>query len=185
MNATRPPGEWQTYDIIDTAPRFDEDGELLSPTRRTVFHNGVLIQNDVALTGPTTWIGRPPYEAHPIKRPISLQDHGNPVRCRNIWVREPGPETRPEFVLADARLDSFAGQYRFANSKDRFATISRTPHGLLTLEFSGFTLTLFAESETRFFAKSADVRCEFREEGDEQLLLLSVGDGEMRTIKVE
>lgn len=88
VNACRPPGEWQTYDIIFHRPRFGEKGELLQKAVFTVFHNGVLIQDHVQPTGPTEWKKRPPYSEHPDRMPISLQDHGNPVRFRNIWIRE-------------------------------------------------------------------------------------------------
>lgn len=88
VNASRPPGEWQTYDIIFHRPRFDEGGNLLKPARFTVLHNGVLVQDNVELIGPTEWKKRPPYQAHPDRLPIQLQDHGNPVRYRNIWVRD-------------------------------------------------------------------------------------------------
>jgi hypothetical protein len=88
VNVSRPPGEWQTYDIIFRRPRFNERGELVQPARITVMHNGVLIQDAVALTGPTGHRDRPPYIAHPDRLPISVQDHGSPVRFRNIWVRD-------------------------------------------------------------------------------------------------
>jgi hypothetical protein len=88
VNASRPPGEWQTYDIVFHGPRFDARGTLLRPARMTVIHNGVLVQDNVVLTGPTAHQTRPPYAAHPDKLPISLQDHGNPMKFRNIWVRE-------------------------------------------------------------------------------------------------
>jgi len=88
VNVCRPPGEWQCFDIIFTAPFFNENGQLKEPARMTVFHNHVLIHNDVVLTGPTAWKKRPSYKAHPEKLPLSLQDHGNPVRYRNIWIRE-------------------------------------------------------------------------------------------------
>jgi hypothetical protein len=87
-NACRPPGEWQTYDIIFTAPRFKEDSSLFAPATVTVLHNGVLVQNHAQIQGKTEHIGLPAYKAHPLKQPISLQDHGNPVSFRNIWVRE-------------------------------------------------------------------------------------------------
>jgi len=88
VNASRLPGEWQTYEIIFHRPRFDEGGNLLKPARFTVLHNGVLVQDNVELIGPTEWKKRPPYQAHPDRLPIQLQDHGNPVRYRNIWVRD-------------------------------------------------------------------------------------------------
>ncbi len=93
-NASRPPGEWQSYDIVFHAPRFDASGKLLAPARVTVFHNGVLVQDDVALSGPTAHMRRPPYRVHPDRLPLLLQDHGVPVRYRNIWIRdlhEPAP----------------------------------------------------------------------------------------------
>jgi hypothetical protein len=88
VNASRPPGQWQWYDIVSHAPRFDTGGKLLKPARITVFHNGVLVQDNVEPTGPTGHGERPPYKAGPDKLPLALQDHGNPVRYRNIWIRE-------------------------------------------------------------------------------------------------
>lgn len=88
VNASLPPGEWQTYDVIFRRPRFDAAGKLLSPARMTVHHNGVLVQDNVQLSGPTGHYARPPYQAHPDKLPLVLQDHGDPVRYRNIWLRE-------------------------------------------------------------------------------------------------
>jgi hypothetical protein len=87
VNASRKPGEWQTYDIVFRRPRFDTEGKLQSPARMTVFHNGVLVQDNVELTGPTAHKARPPYKVHADKLPLSLQDHSNPVRYRNIWLR--------------------------------------------------------------------------------------------------
>ena len=88
VNASRPPGEWQTYDAVFIAPRFAADGKLLSPARMTAFHNGVLVQHDAVLRGPTVWRGEPKYAPHAAKLPILLQDHRNPTAYRNIWVRE-------------------------------------------------------------------------------------------------
>ncbi|HEX2693243.1 MAG TPA: DUF1080 domain-containing protein [Gemmatimonadaceae bacterium] len=87
VNASRPPGQWQTYDIIFKAPRFDEQGKVIDRARVTVLHNGVLIQNNVEIYG-ITYHDRPAlYIAHPAEQPLHLQDHGNPVRYRNIWIR--------------------------------------------------------------------------------------------------
>jgi len=88
VNASRPPGEWQTYDIVFHRPRFDANGKVTSPARMTILHNGVLVQDNVELSGPTAHQTRPPYEKHPDALPMMLQDHGNPVRFRNIWVRK-------------------------------------------------------------------------------------------------
>lgn len=88
VNASRPPGEWQSYDIVFDAPTFNVDGGLKEAAYITVFHNGVLIQNHVKLEGPCIYIGKPHYTQHPAKLPLLLQDHGNLVRYRNIWIRE-------------------------------------------------------------------------------------------------
>ena len=90
-NAMRKPGEWNTYDIFWTTPRFNEDGTLKSPAYITAVHNGVLILNHFELKGDTPFNRPPQYKKHGEKGPISLQDHGNPVRFKNIWVRELQP----------------------------------------------------------------------------------------------
>ncbi len=94
VNASRAPGEWQVYEVVFIAPRFSKDGKLLTPARITAFHNGVLVQHDAILTGPTPNGASfhqptlPPYAAHPARLPLLLQDHRHPVAFRNIWVRE-------------------------------------------------------------------------------------------------
>jgi len=87
VNASRKPGEWQTYDIIFHAPRFDEMGKVVDRARFTVLHNGVLIQNNVEVYGLTYHDRAPVYIAHSPQESLALQDHGNPVRYRNIWIR--------------------------------------------------------------------------------------------------
>ena len=90
VNASRKPGEWQSYDIIFTAPLFKGNGDVESPARVTVIHNGVLIQNNVTILGTTDWVMKPKYKKHAAKLPLMLQDHGddgNPISYRNIWIR--------------------------------------------------------------------------------------------------
>jgi hypothetical protein len=87
VNAAWPAEHWQTYDIIYTAPRFAADGSLTAAARFTVLLNGVLVQNDVALRGGTTYIGAPSYRPHG-DMPLRLQDHGHLVRFRNLWLRK-------------------------------------------------------------------------------------------------
>jgi hypothetical protein len=88
VNASRGPGEWQGYDITFRRPRFGEDGELVSPARVTVFHNGVLVHDAREMVGATQHRNLASYSAHEQRLPVGLQDHGNPVRFRNIWIRD-------------------------------------------------------------------------------------------------
>jgi len=166
VNASRKPGEWQTYDILWTPPRFASDGALKSAPRVTVLHNGVVIQNNVELIGETGWLERAPFKAHAEKLPLALQDHGNPVRYRNIWVRELGAPSKPEFYLADAVLDSYVGTY------DRWEVTRRG--GSLILNTGGVVVELFAESPTHFFSKVVDIQAEF--DPSDRSIRVSVGE---------
>jgi len=103
VNASRKPGEWQSYDIIFTAPVFDKDGKVTKPAYVTVLHNGVVVQNHTEIKGYTYFDKETAYTRHADKLPISLMHHGDPVRFRNIWVREikelegkPGGKVGPE-----------------------------------------------------------------------------------------
>jgi hypothetical protein len=94
VNAMRKPGEWNTYDIVWTAPTFHDDGTVATPAYVTAFHNGVLVQNHVALKGETLYIGTPSYHKHG-PEPIKLQAHGDPsapISFRNIWARDLGQQ---------------------------------------------------------------------------------------------
>jgi len=91
VNACRPPGQWQSYDIVFHGPRFNAAGKLIRPATYTLFHNDVLAQDHVTVLGRTDG-EHEPYEQTPTKLPLKLQDHNHPVRFRNIWIREI-PET--------------------------------------------------------------------------------------------
>ena len=99
VNAARGHGQWQTYDIIFTAPRF-ENGTLTTPAFVTVLHNGVLLHNHAAIIGGTAHKVVGKYQPHPARGPIMLQDHGNPTRYRNIWIRDIGEYDAPRQSVA-------------------------------------------------------------------------------------
>jgi hypothetical protein len=90
VNVSRKPGEWQTYDIVWEAPKFEE-GKVVKPAFITVLQNGVVVQAHQPLEGSTLYDHPPHYEPHAAKEPLRLQDHGNPVQFRNIWIRELTP----------------------------------------------------------------------------------------------
>ncbi|CAG4989667.1 hypothetical protein DYBT9275_00338 [Dyadobacter sp. CECT 9275] len=87
VNASNGPGEWQTYDVVYTAPHFNKDGQMIIPPYITVIHNGVLIQNHTMIQGTTPYVGQPEINPHG-RGPIKLQDHNNTTSFRNIWIRE-------------------------------------------------------------------------------------------------
>ncbi len=158
VNASRKPGEWQSYDIIFRRPRFDESGELASPARITVLHNGVLIQDNSGAFGPTNWIRHKDYKTMKgkTKGPLSFQDHGNPVRYRNVWVRplaesQPKPEKPYDPVtieLEEADAKKLVGKY----GKRRIELVD----GKLVYVFNSIRLDMVAHSKTEFgFKKSA------------------------------
>jgi hypothetical protein len=140
-NAMRAPGEWNAYDIYFRRPRFSDAGALEEPARLTVVHNGILLQNNEELWGGTNWIQASPYASHPDAMPIMLQDHSNPVRFRNIWVRpiepRPEPESPPDTTTAAAgasplsaeALDAYVGQYE--RGPGQYTTIRRDGDRLL------------------------------------------------------
>jgi len=88
VNASRPPGQWQSYDIIFHRPKFDKDGKVICPGRVTMLHNGIVVQDNAELYGASTHGRRATYHPHDDKLPLLLQDHGDPIRFRNIWLVE-------------------------------------------------------------------------------------------------
>ena len=161
VNVCRPPGEWQTYDIVFRRPRFDQRGRLTKPAVMTVFHNGVLVQDHFELWGPTNWLEYDAYAPHPDRLPIRLQDHGNPVRFRSIWLRELAepakfvglPQAAAKIELPTDYLQSLTGPYEgFRVSLDR---------DQLLLHFFGRAFQLVPESETRFVFRNTGAAVTF------------------------
>ena len=157
VNACLPPGEWQSYDILFHRPHFHEDGTVARPARITVHHNAILVQDNVELWGPTTWLQNRPYERHPDKLPISLQDHGNPVHYRNIWLRElreseeQGPPAGPDVKVVDLpskRLQEFVGAY--GSILGDFGTIELKGQQLQLHMKMGQVIDLVPRSTTEF-----------------------------------
>lgn len=159
VNASRAAGEWQSYDVIFRRPRFSATGTLVSPTRLTVFHNGVLVQDNAELWGPTNWLEAAPYAKHADALPFILQDHAHPVRYRNFWVRpladppsdERGPfESRPALTVSTAVLQRYVGSYGSAG-KSPVAVITRRGTRLLIKTFGRETpFLLVPQTTTRF-----------------------------------
>src|SRR5262249_20656676 len=143
-------------------------GEVSSAARMTVLHNGVLVQNNVTLTGPTGWLLREPYRAHADKLPLSLQDHGNPVRFRNIWIRELGDDAKwKAFTFSTKLLDRYVGNYRVDDTLS--IEVTRKDNQLIG-QFKGRdfakTFSFMAESPTKFFTRNLDGTLTFRTNAD-------------------
>jgi hypothetical protein len=196
-NASRPPGEWQTYDIAFRRPRFDKEGKLAEPARVTLIHNGILIQNNEELWGPTNWLESSAYEAHADRGPIQLQDHGHPVRFRNMWVRElaeraaPRAEdlARPRIVsLAPEALDQFTGEYAMGTKRDAPpVVISRGDgHLLFKLPDRRTPLAMQPVSPADFILPRTDARFTFQRDDKGRVtgVLFRVGDGERLLTKI-
>ena len=198
-NATRPPGEWQSYDIAFRAPRFDSNGELREPARMTVFLNGVLIQNNEALVGQTSWLESMPYEKGVVRGPIELQDHRHPTRFRNIWLRElperPAPTEEEKRIpkaidLTAADLDALAGAY--ATGADgrgtRMEVARRGDHLTFKVPFRPTEVRLVPIAPLHFEMRQTDGRLIFQKDDQGRVTgaKLTIGDGgENQLTKVE
>jgi hypothetical protein len=189
-NAARPPGEWQSYDIVFRRPRFRRDGSVERPARFTVFHNGVLVQDNVEARGPTSWLQNFPYESHPDRLPLAFQDHGNPVRYRNIWLRElnestpSGPaeaDPRPVITMPPADLERYVGDYTEDSSGKRLVRISRAGDRLRAAFYELPPLDLVIHSPTEFSLRwtAADLLFDLDGSGRATAVAFHIG-GEIR-----
>ena len=194
VNASRPPGEWQSYDIVFCRPRFDGAGQLLQPARMTVLHNGVLVQDNVSLWGPTNWMEFDPYKAHPDKLPLSMQDHGSPVRYRNIWLRElretaepgPAPESQEkEIALAPNVLDHYVGRYEV--NPNWYFTLTRENEKMFANFYGTRRFELVAYTERKFSMKrtAGDLVFELDAQGRAKSFVFSLGGSQFVAKKVE
>ncbi len=190
VNASLPPGQWQAYDIVFRRPRFRPDGSLAQPARLTVFHNGVLVQDSSEAWGPTSWLQHLPYKSHPDRLPLQLQDHGNPVLYRNIWVREldeeprPGPgrhQTKPLMVMAPGMLDRYVGSY--VGEGEEGGPVSVERDGAVLYARFGLLppLEMLPHSETEFSLRwtAATIEFELAADGRAERLIFHIG-GEAR-----
>ena len=194
VNACRPPGEWQSFDITFRRPRFDSGGVLVKPARLTVLHNGVLVQDNFELVGGSMWLQPIPYGYHPDKLPLFLQDHGNPVKYRNIWLRElretelPGPppkEEPPVVHLSPEALAGYVGLFKH-NPGSRYGYELETDGVQLWCIFGRerARFDLVANSATRFSMRWTDahVELDLDEQGIAQAMTLHVM-GSVFTVK--
>ena len=194
VNACLPPGEWQTYDIVFRRPRFRRDGALEAPARVTVIHNGILVQDNVALWGPTNWLQHLTYTAHPDKLPLALQDHGNPVRYQNIWVRElpesnePGPrivEREETIELPPEVLARYVGRYQADD--DESYTITLENDQLRARFFRPQTIELVPRSRTEFALRWTAARFVFElgQDGRPVAVTFHIGGSTRHASRVE
>jgi hypothetical protein len=178
VNASRGPGEWQSYDVVFRRPRFSATGTLVSPARMTVFHNGVLVQDNMELWGPTRWLEHGPYERHADSLPLVLQDHANPVRYRNVWVRPLPPRevsrgltvSRATARVPASTLRRYVGTYGTGGD---VAAVVRLRGTQLVAEFldNGVERPLVPLSPTRFTLPRTESAIEFVERPGQPTLI--------------
>ena len=169
VNACLPPGEWQAYEIVFRRPRFYPDETVAKAARITVIHNGILVQDNVEIWGPTAWLQYRPYEPQqPDKLPISLQDHGNPVRYRNLWLRElpessdaelPQEATPPVVKLSAEELQQFVGPY--STLLGEFGAIELQDEQLQLHMQTGQVIDLVPRSPTEFALRWTAAKLDF------------------------
>ena len=166
VNASLQPGEWQSFDILWHRPHFTDDGQVEKAATVTALHNGVLIQDNVSVWGAACHMTRATYDrSHENKLPLSLQEHHNAVRYRNIWVRElpKGPQVAPpplprEISVAPATLDEYVGQY---GKEGFFPTVERDGLGLRIRFGSSPWLDVIAVRDNHFVGTDVDAEFTF------------------------
>ena len=186
FNASRPPGQWQSYDIAFRRPRF-EAGKLVDPARITLFHNGILVQCNEEPFGPTSWLKWLPYRQGD-RGPIALQDHDHPVRYRNLWLRElperaaPPRVAAPSYAMSTDDLDAYAGRYRLGSRGDNSAAVvaREGDHLTVTFPWRPGPLELRPTSPAEFEMPSTDGGFRFRKDaaGKVSGVRFRIGDGE-------
>ena len=191
-NVSLPPGKWQSYDIFFRRPLFSEAGALLEPARMTVLYNSLLVQNNVELWGPTMWLQSLPYQSHADELPLALQDHGNPVRFRNIWLRKlpetddaSAPEGPSEGISLPLEvLDRYVGKYETEDGD--YYTLRRDGHDLKACLSGEQFLELIVQSPTRFILKrtAAFLEVELGEDEIPRGLTFHIGGDSRKAKKV-
>ena len=172
VNASRGPGEWRSYDIIFRAPRFGADGELQKRATMTALHNGVLVQDNSEILGPTSWIKHGRYAQGKTTGPLRLQDHGSPVRYRNIWIRPLAAQrAKPENPYPVAALELSAekqkrliGTYQTGSQKE-FHILVRGDNVYCRLYGVRMKMVALSESEFTFEKCAGKIVFQFDENG--------------------
>jgi hypothetical protein len=191
VNASRGPGEWQSYDIVFRRPRFAPNGRLLKSGRMTVFHNGVLVQDAAELWGPTNWLEHGTYVNHAAALPLSLQDHAHPVRYRNLWIRPlPDPpaderglaRSKPALIVPGRVLDRYVGRYGSGNRVE--AAVSRAGSRLVLTVF-GRSFVLVPATASRFLLPRTAGTVEFTEAGDGVRVKVEVAETVVEAPKIK
>lgn len=190
FNASRPPGQWQTYDIAFRRPRFGRDGKLIDGARLTVFHNGILVQNNEELWGQTNWLVSQSFDSRVDRGPIQLQDHNHPVRYRNIWLRKLPDRAaatakdlrRPPIVdLSADVLDALTGSYSAGPEPNasRFELTRDKGHLLIKLPSRPAPLVIQPISATEFLMPYTDANLTFRRDDQGRVsVVFRIGDSE-------
>ena len=189
-NACRGPEQWQSYDIIFQAPRFDKDGQLQERARMTALHNGVLVQNNSEIFGPTSWLKHRRYAQGKTIGPLRLQDRGSPVRYRNIWIRRLAaqrPQPDPPYPKAALELppekqNRLLGTYRTGKQKE-FRVFEK--EGSLYCKLYGVRMKMVALSESKFtFEKCAGgISFQLSKDGEVESASLQLDAAGVRTGK--